>query len=273
MPNAGAGNATGFQIAFLIFAVLLLAAPLDKYVFQQWPWIRESDFPVGRVAIFLFAGLVLLAVGGLRGRCRELLAAPIPADKGKEVLAVIVLDYVAALGAIGAFALFWWSLGGEPALARRMGEGATAAEQWRRAFSASGIVLFFVVGGLLGPIVEEIIFRGMLYPAWKAQWGWIASAFATSLAFALFHPRGSGISQFLASILFICLLRRTGSLRAAIVAHSVFNISLWYPFLGRFLFPPGRETGELSVWTLHLVCLAVTCIAIPLYIWMSRDRP
>lgn len=272
MPNARSENATGFQIAFLIFAVLLLAAPLDKYVFQQWTWVRETDFPLARVAIFVFAGLVLLAVPGLRRRCRELLAAPIPAEKRKEILAVIVFDYVAVLGAIGAFALFWWSLGGEPALARRMGEGATAAELWRRALSPGGIVLFLVVGGILAPIVEEIVFRGMLYPAWQVKWGWLASALATSLVFAVFHAQGIGVSQFLASILFICLLRRTGSLRAAIVAHSVFNISLWYPFLGRFLFPPGRETGELSVWVLHLACLAVTCIAVPAYMWMARDR-
>ena len=273
MPNAGSGNASGFQIAFLIFAALLLAAPLDKYVFQQWQWVRESDFPIARIAIFMFAGVVLLAVPGLRRLCRGLLSVPIPAGKRKEVLAVIAFDYVAAMGAIGAVALFVWSMGGEPALARRMGEGVPAAEQWRRAFSMSGLVLFFIVAGILGPIVEEIVFRGMLYPAWKEKWGWIASAFATSLAFALFHPQGNGISQFLGSILFICLLRRTGSLRAAIIAHSVFNISLWYPFLGRFLFPPGRETGELSVWTLHLVCLAVTCIGVPLYMWMARDRP
>ena len=271
MPEVTKRGVTGVQIAFLIFAVLLLAAPAEKYFFSQLQWVKESGFPIGRVAIFLFAGSILLTFPALRRLCFTLLATPIPATKRKELGLVIALDFLTAFAAIGAFVLWWWSTGGAPEIARRMGPGLSAAEQFSRAMSLNGIVTVFLLAGILGPIIEELVFRGMLYPVWAARWGWIPSAFATSILFAMFHP--NVIPQFLGSILFVCLLRRTGSLRACIVAHSVFNISMWYPFLGQFVFPrAGRETGDLSHWTLHLIALVVVFFAVPIYMWMSRDE-
>lgn len=272
MSNSSAGQASGLQVAFLIFAVLLLAAPLDKYVFQQWQWARDADAPLSRLAIFTFAAAILFLTPSLRRLSLQLLSAPIPGAKAKEIAGVIVLDAVMLLGVIGAFALYWWSSGGEPALARRMGGRLNGVDPWVQALTMKDFVFFFLIGGILGPIVEELVFRGILYPAWKARWGWLASAVATSLVFALCHPQSSGISQFLGSLVLICLLRRSGSLRACIVVHAASNISLWYPLLGQFLLPSGRETGELAAWTFHLICLAVICVALPVYMWMARDR-
>ena len=272
MPDATKRGATGIQIAFLIFAVILLAAPAEKYFFGELQWVKESGFPIGRALIFLFGGSILLIFPWLRRLSFGLLATPIPSTKTKELGLVIALDLVIAFAAVGALVFWWWSVGGAAEVVRRMGPGMSAAEQWNRATSFNGIVTAFLLGGIVGPIIEELVFRGMLYPAWAARWGWIPSALATSFVFAMLHANANGLSQFLASLVFICLYRRTGSLRASIVAHAVLNISIWYPFLGQFLFPrAGRETGELVHWAPHLVSLVVVLFAVPLYMWMSRD--
>jgi membrane protease YdiL (CAAX protease family) len=270
MPEATRG-VTGFQIAFFVVALLFLAAPADKYLFDRWQWAKDLGFPLGRTMLFVSAGCVLLGFPALRRRCLGLLSTPIPSSKASEMAGVMLLHLVTGFAAAGVVALWTWNSGGEPALARLMGSQDTGPTQLRHALSLRGITTSFLLGGLIAPVIEELVFRGLLYPAWAAQWGWVRSALATSTLFAVLHP--NMYSQFMASLLYICLFRRTGSLRAAIVIHATFNILMWYPLIGQFLFPSGghSSTGELSYWTLQIACLALALVALPVYMWMSRD--
>jgi membrane protease YdiL (CAAX protease family) len=259
----------GFQIAFLAFAAVFLAAPLDKYVASTWQWARDLELPLGRPLIFVIASVILVTVAPLRRRCAALLAPEIAPGRRGDLMAGLALVLVSSLGVFGAIALWHWSTGGEPALARVMGEEPTHTSQMEAALSTSGLVVFVFFAGFIGPIVEEIFFRGMLYPAWKDAWGWVASSFATAVVFGLFH--GAFWPQLLGSLVFVCVLRRAGTLRAAIYTHAAFNLLAWYPLLGQWMLPSGRSTGELHVWWFHLLCLAITAVALPWYMWMSRD--
>jgi membrane protease YdiL (CAAX protease family) len=262
-------HAGGLQITILILAVLFLGEFADRYVFRQWQLSREYGIPIGNVVTFVFAGLILFGVPALRRLSRVLLSAPLAPGKKKEVALVLVLMLVTACAVLGAVALWWWSTGGEPALARRVG-GFQVPDPWSRAFSARSIVTTFVVSAALAPFFEELVFRGILFPAWSQRLGWVGSAVATSAVFAIIHP--FVIPQFFTSIVLVCLYRRTGSLWACIIAHGVFNLLLWHPLVGQFLLPgSGKETGEISFWSAHLACLAVALFAIPAYMWMSRD--
>lgn len=269
MTEQRASAVHGFQIAFLAFAAVFLAAPLDKYVASRWEWARDLDLPLGRPLIFVIAAAVLLLVGPLRRRCAALLQPRITPGTRHQVAVALVILLIADLGVFGGFALWHWSVGGEPALARAMGEQASHAAQMEAALSTHGIVMFVFIGACIGPIVEELFFRGMLFPTWQRAWGWIAASFATAIVFGLFH--GAFWPQLLASLIFVCLLRKTGALRACIYMHGASNLLLWYPFLGQFMLPAGRSTGELHLWTPHLVCLALTAVALPWYMWSARD--
>jgi len=271
MPEAIRHGATGFQIAFFIVALLFLAAPADKYIFDHWQWARELGFPVGRAMIFIVAGGILFGVPPLRRRCLGLLSIPLPPTKAPEVAAVALLQVVTAFAAAGATGLWIWSNGGEPALARALGSRDTAATQLSNALSIHGMATYLLLGGILAPIIEELVFRGLLYPAWAAQWGWIRGALATSALFAVLHP--NMYSQFIGSILFICVFRRTGSLRASIITHAASNVLMWYPLIGQFVFPSGggSSTGEIAYWTLQISCLGIAAVGLPVYMWMSRD--
>jgi membrane protease YdiL (CAAX protease family) len=262
-------SASGFQIAFLIVAVLLLAVPADRYFFSRWEWAAKLDIPVGRIMIFVFAGILFVAVPALRGVARDLLAVPIPRKKLPELAAATFLHLAVGFATFGAFALWWWWSGGESNVARHIGKVLSDGVHLANALSISGVVTVFA-GGLIAPPIEELVFRGLLYRAWERQWGWMAAAIASSLVFAFLHP-AVYISQFAAGLIFVCIFRRTGSLWAAIAMHGAYNVLVWYPLLGRFVLPAGRETGQLQVWTAQLACLAVVTVAIPVYMWMSRD--
>ena len=262
-------DASGFQIAFLIFAVLLLAVPADRYFFASWEWAAQRDIPVGRVMIFVFAGILFIVFPALRRIARDLLAVPIPRDKLPELAAVTLLDLCVGFAAFGALALWWWSSGGESNVARHIGEPISDSVQLANALSIHGIVTVFAAG-LIAPLIEELVFRGLLYRAWERQWGWLPAAIASSLVFAYMHP-AVYISQFAAGLIFVCIFRRTGSLWGAIATHAIYNVTIWYPLLGRFVLPAGRETGAVQVWAPHIVCLAIVVVAVPIYMWMARD--
>jgi membrane protease YdiL (CAAX protease family) len=260
---------SGFQIAFLVLAVLLLAAPLDKYVVNECAWIREAGVPVTRMALFMFAGIVMFAITPIRAACARLLRRPIPPGRRLEPFIALAMNVLVSMGAFGAFALWNWSVGGEPQLARRMGEVSSQAEQWSAATSGPGIVLL-VLGALAAPLVEELIFRGFIYNAWQRQWGWVKASLATSIAFGVAH--GAFLPQLLASLVFIAAYRRSSSLWAPVLAHAAFNTLAWYPLLGQFAFPAERSTGELHAWWFQLACLALTLVALPVYLWLSRNE-
>jgi membrane protease YdiL (CAAX protease family) len=53
------------------------------------------------------------------------------------------------------------------------------------------IILFFLIGGMISPVAEEIFFRGIIYRFFR-RWGVFAAVAISTLAFVLAHPAGSG---------------------------------------------------------------------------------
>ncbi len=263
------GQASGFQIAFLIFSVLLLTAAANRYIFSRWQWAASLEIPVDRLVILIVAGILFIAVAPLRRLCGELLAQPIPRAKFGEIAAITLLDYCVGCAAFAGFVLWWWWSGGRAEVARHFA-GSSDIAQLEKALSIGGIVTSLVMGAILAPVIEELVFRGLLYRAWERRWGWFPAAIASSIAFGLVHPR-TIYPQFFAGLTEVCIYRRTGSLRAAILTHAIHNIALWHPLAGQFVLPSGRESGYLEAWTPNFVCLAMAIVGVPAYLWMSRD--
>jgi len=85
----------------------------------------------------------------------------------------------------------------------------------------------FVLGLLalfLAPVVEEIFFRGMLYPAIKQSGFPRVAIWGVSLLFALLHFNlVSFVPLFFLAILLTLLYEHTDNLLAPIAAHALFN--------------------------------------------------
>lgn len=85
-------------------------------------------------------------------------------------------------------------------------------------------IVLGMVALILAPVAEELLFRGVLYPALKG-FGLPRFAFwSTAIVFSLIH---FNVATFLPLFVFACLLNvlyeRTGNLLTCIVAHSTFN--------------------------------------------------
>ena len=263
-------SASGLQITFFIFAVVFLAAPAAKFLGPYL--VPEGEMPksLGRIFIFVPAIALLWLIPQVRAFCWRELGYPISQRDRMEVSIVAASQVLLPFAIFGAVVLWHWTVGGEMALARRLGQQDTAAAEFARALSADELARL-VLAVVVAPVIEELVFRGMLFRTWEAEWGWFKAMIATSTVFAAYHP--ASFSAFVGSIVLVALYRRTGSLRACILAHAVYNGLLWYPLMGRFVFRTvGKETGEIELWPFHLAMLALLAVALPVYVWMARDR-
>ena len=90
-----------------------------------------------------------------------------------------------------------------------------------------GMLIFFVIMAVaVAPVAEEILFRGILYPAVKQLGHPRVAVIGTALLFALFHVNLLTFASLTAvALALIALYDFTDNLLAPITAHAVFNAS------------------------------------------------
>ena len=92
----------------------------------------------------------------------------------------------------------------------------------------SGLFFFLVVGGIIGPVAEEIFFRGMLYGYFR-RWGmWTALLLSTLvfvMAHAIFHR--IPLPQIVGGILFAVAYEKEKNLMVPITIHVLGNLTIF----------------------------------------------
>lgn len=263
-------EATGGQIAFLTFALLLLVVPLNSFILDLLPQVPERAL-VARTMPLLIAGFVFLVVPALRRACIRDLSTTIPAARMPEAIGMSCFIPLHGFAWAGLWILWWHAKEGPVALEQRLLQFGTHDAAMAEALTTTALLFHFVLGAIVAPLVEELLFRGFLYRAWERQYGWLASAVLTSSVFGLFHP--NFVPAFVASMFWVCLYRRTGTLRACIASHMVGNIAAHYAILGQFVFPRDLYApGDLASWKFQVAMLGLFAVAMPVYLFMSRNE-
>jgi membrane protease YdiL (CAAX protease family) len=91
------------------------------------------------------------------------------------------------------------------------------------------VIALFAV--MLGPMFEELVFRGFLQPLLESRWGSIPGLLAASTAFSLLHgAQNAWLWQYLVLLFFAGLAfglarQRTNSTAAAFLLHMGFNLT------------------------------------------------
>lgn len=138
-------------------------------------------------------------------------------------------------------------------------------------FSHGNIVFSLLTVMVFAPIIEEILFRGIMYTSFTKAFAQlfpageknvmpkILSAVTTSLAFGYIHGNIlQGIYTFVLSLIIICAREITGSLITAILIHMGFNMSNLFTY---FLY--GRVPDiVLCIVSAILVLIAFTMVKI-----------
>ena len=90
------------------------------------------------------------------------------------------------------------------------------------------LVLFFIVGGMVGPAAEELFFRGILY-GFLRRWGVVVAVFLSTLLFVLPHAihQRIPITQAVGGIVFAVAYEVEGSLMVPIIIHVLGNMAIF----------------------------------------------
>ncbi|MEF9934170.1 MAG: CPBP family intramembrane glutamic endopeptidase [Clostridium sp.] len=105
--------------------------------------------------------------------------------------------------------------------------GIEASEQEiTKEFLTSSTLKAIYLGILIvitGPILEEFIFRHVMYRVFKKSIGKYVSAIVTSILFTVLHYNIAGVPVFFSMGLFNCFLYEKYGFRAAVINHVIFN--------------------------------------------------
>jgi CAAX protease family protein len=98
---------------------------------------------------------------------------------------------------------------------------------------ASSAYLLAVFGMSLAPLMEELFFRGMLYPLLRRAFGLTIAVMLTAAAFAGIHGAQLGyawgpiLSIFLVGVVFTLVRARTNSVATSFLVHCGYNAALF----------------------------------------------
>lgn len=113
-------------------------------------------------------------------------------------------------------------------LAIRFGGSETDLQRIINSSRAAALIIAFLAVAT-APLVEEIIYRGILFPAWQRLTGSIAAVVIVTLMFAILHipqywPNFGVISSItMLSVVLTAIRAYTGRLLPCFVIHLVFN--------------------------------------------------
>ena len=89
----------------------------------------------------------------------------------------------------------------------------------------SNVILFLAVfASVLGPVIEEIFFRGFLYNALKKSFDMLLAVVLSAALFSALHTNMAGfVPIMILGILMACLYEATGSLITSMAVHIIHN--------------------------------------------------
>jgi len=125
----------------------------------------------------------------------------------------------------------------------------------------------FIVAVIIAPIVEEILFRGVMLHRFTIKWGIKWAIMASSIIFALFHA--DIIGAFIFAIVMCILYIKTASILVPILAHIINNL-LAYGFEIMLSLRPGSTVTSHS---LEVAILLLTVSIIIIFYFLYRNWP
>jgi membrane protease YdiL (CAAX protease family) len=88
-------------------------------------------------------------------------------------------------------------------------------------------LLFFIIGGLVAPLAEEICFRGVLYNYFR-RWGVATALIASTALFVILHSvHGFPLTQLIGGVLFALSYECSGNLMVPITIHASGNLAIF----------------------------------------------
>ena len=228
-----------------------------REIFPPWSgWDVAAVLCFTLAAVFLFSSVALgvahILTGTKHVSWSELATSPIVIIGSQVAAYPIVIAFMIVLVRSKARVRFWqaiqWNWPG-PAMLRFLMAGfgfafaVEFASRWLPIPKSLPVDKFFsetadayliaAFGVTLAPLLEELFFRGMLYPVLRRRLGVAAAVALTAGAFASIHGAQLGyawgplLSIFVVGVVFTLVRERTNSVAASFLMHCGYNFALF----------------------------------------------
>ena len=215
----------GMGVALSIVSLVVLSV---LYAITYLALDKDTGFTSALAIVGGGAYAMMLAISWFVGPARHgtqigSLGLRLPSSKGYYQLALPVLALAASLTFTGLYVGLMSLLGWD------------VPESLPEDFDIKGPTMiggFFALVVLLGPLSEEVFFRGFMFPGLMGWMGVRGAAIASSLLFALAHGQLNLIVPiFVTGMLLAWLYYRTGSVWSCFAAHAMQNALAFSIFL------------------------------------------
>lgn len=88
------------------------------------------------------------------------------------------------------------------------------------------LALYFLVGGIIGPVAEEIFFRGIVFRFFR-RWGFLFSVIFSTLIFASMHASAVPLPQLVGGLLFAVSFEIEKNLLVPTAIHILGNLAIF----------------------------------------------
>lgn len=134
---------------------------------------------------------------------------------------------------------------------------------------ASGVV-WTLIAVVLAPVVEELIFRGILMNRWAVKWGIRTGIVASSILFGVLHPVdpiGATIFGLVAGLLYL----QTRTLIVPIALHAATNaVASVLEFVDPVEAPLDLAAELQEIEAMVLPGLGIAVVTLPVLVWYLR---
>ena len=185
---AGASPAKATALGFIIGGVAVLGGSLFGLWMREVPALREQlGFVPGK---------------GQRVILLEALLCSVPAILFNQV---------------------YWAIVGQSSVVAGHSAPAPAAAM---TVLASSPLALLIVGVVAAPVLEELLFRGMLHRTLRTRWALAPSVLLSSVVFVADHTMAGAIPVLISSACITLALERSRSIYSAMLAHALYNGAL-----------------------------------------------
>ncbi len=252
---------------YLILGTYLIASITVGIVYGQLgelallPWLRDDpiSMPILSILVWTVLGGVILWVGRQRGLHVSYLFGQHSPQFSLRYAGLLVASLL--VFSLGSFSVVFYLVSlGFPGYAAQtletnmmLGGGNSGYPQLYDA-----LMLFLLI--VYAPLVEELVFRGILLQRWSAKWGLRWGLVASSLLFGLLHvnnPLGLMLFGLVMGLLYV----KTRSLWVPVACHSLNNLTaVGIDWLSRAT--AGEQTYTVedvqSSWWVGLILVAIS---------------
>ncbi len=228
------------QVVLIVFAYFMQWISLENgNMLPLADWVRAHSVLISGVvkALSMAAG----AGAVWHYFVKETPVIAMPKGRKKDIGILFILGGCAALAVNILFSMIGFT--GSSATYEQVAEKQFALPIW------AGIILY----GIVSPIAEEIVFRGIVYNRMHRQYGkWIA-IIGSALLFGVYHGNAvQALYGFILGVLIAVLYEKYGSFAVPVILHSAANV---------FVYVVTSITGVADMvmtWPVMLICIILS---------------